>query len=333
MKKILYFGYYLKQLDRPKFRLFLDKVSKETGRSKIGILIDVLYSVFRYNISPLEYFQFHFYRITAAERSGFAGTGYMYEYQLQMNPKGGRAVLEDKILFLDVYKKFIRHRYASLGSLKNSPQEAGKLLAESAGKLVFKHSHGQCGRGIEVLSSEGLTAEKIIARLETTGNDYVEEFVEQHPDIMKMSPSGLNTIRVVTQVTNSRTVDIVAARFRITVNSAVDNLAAGNIAAPINIMTGVVEGPGVYSDITKPDEYNHPVTNTPIVGFQIPFWKETMDMIVAAALLRPENRSIGWDVAITQQGPELIEGNHDWCKLLWQLPAHRGLKQDIEKYK
>ena len=64
-----------------------------------------------------------------------------------------------------------------------------------------------------------------------------------------------------------------------------------------------------------------------IVGFQIPFWKETLELVREAALLQTGNRSVGWDIAITDIGPELIEGNHNWCKLLWQLPVQRGLKQ------
>ena len=50
---------------------------------------------------------------------------------------------------------------------------------------------------------------------------------------MELSPSGLNTIRIITQINEQGGVDIIAARLRITVNSSVDNLAAGNIAAPI----------------------------------------------------------------------------------------------------
>jgi hypothetical protein len=68
------------------------------------------------------------------------------------------------------------------------------------------------------------------------------------------------------------------------------------------------------------------------VGFQVPFWPELIDMAKKAALHVPENRSIGWDIAVTENGPELIEGNHDWCKLVWQLPVKKGMKSVLEGY-
>jgi hypothetical protein len=68
------------------------------------------------------------------------------------------------------------------------------------------------------------------------------------------------------------------------------------------------------------------------VGFEIALLIESVEMVRKAALYIPENRSIGWDVAITETGPQLIEGNHNWCKLLWQLPVKQGLKSELEKY-
>jgi hypothetical protein len=127
-------------------------------------------------------------------------------------------------------------------------------------------------------------------------------------------------------------VKFLGARLRITNDSFVDNLAAGNIAAAIDLDTGKVYGSGVYSDITKEDVEKHPITEVSIIGFQIPYWKETIEMVTKAALLHPENRSIGWDVAVTNNGPELLEGNHNWCKLLWQLPVKKGLKKELEKF-
>ncbi|KAF2519760.1 hexapeptide transferase [Flavobacterium salilacus subsp. salilacus] len=331
MKRLLYFGYYLKELDKEKFRKFTNYVVSNYNKSKIGLYADILISSLKYNISINEYYLFHFYKSNKELRETYAGTGFMYEYQLKMNPKSSRNVLEDKLQFLEVYKDCVFHDFASIGDLKD-PGVANRILSNKSGKIVLKGSDGQCGRGIEVRNSSDFTPESLIKRLEELNNDFAEEYVMQHDKINGMSPSGLNTIRIITQLDKDSNVDILGARFRITINSSVDNLAAGNIAAPINVATGVVEGPGVYSDITKKDEEVHPVTGVSIVGFEIPYWAETIDMVKKAALTVPENKSIGWDVAITNNGPELIEGNHDWCKLLWQLPVKKGLKNVLLKY-
>jgi hypothetical protein len=89
-------------------------------------------------------------------------------------------------------------------------------------------------------------------------------------------------------------------------------MASGNMAAVVDYHTGVVISDGIYSDISKSDSEIHPVTGVRINGFVVPFWKETIEMITKAALLDARNRSVGWDIAITSQGPELIEGNHNW---------------------
>lgn len=332
LKRIIYLGYYLRELDPKKAKLFLKIVKKETGRSAITITADIILSSMKYNISILEYFQFHFYKLKEEERRNYAGTGFMYEYQLIMNPKEYRSVLENKLDFLVKYKEFIRHSYASLSDLESDSLIAEKILCNKSGKVVLKNSYGQCGNGIEVISTSLLNQTLLVEKLRKSGNDFAEEFVVQHTLLMQLSSSGLNTIRIITQINEHGKVDFIAARLRITINSLVDNLAAGNIAAPVDLETGIVNGPGVYSDITKKSELVHPVTNIPIIGFQIPFWHETVQMITQAALIEIGNRSVGWDIAITEDGPELIEGNHNWCKLLWQLPAQKGLKHVLDAY-
>ena len=332
MKRLIYLLYYLKEMDWQKFNIFLEFVSEKNRRSKPVLLKNALLDSLLYNISPMEYFQFHFFEKTKTEKEKFAGTGTMYEYQLVMNPKSNRYILEDKAQFLIAYKDFVRHNFYSTQS-NLSLADLDNIIKKTGDKIVIKNTKGQCGRGVEVLSTRGLTAQNLLSKMEETGNDLAEEFVRQHAQLQKLSPSGLNTIRIITQLNERDEVELLGCRLRITINSAVDNMAAGNIAAPIDEDTGIVNGPGVYSDITKTEEEIHPVTKVEIVGFQVPFWKECLQMVKDAALLHPENRSIGWDVAITDEGPELIEGNHDWCKLLWQLPVKKGLKPVLDKYK
>jgi hypothetical protein len=332
MKRVLYLIYYFKSLDHAKYQKFAGHVKQLKGWSSLGILLRVVYAVFRYNISILEYFQFHFYDLSHSERLKWAGTGYMYEYQLLMNPKKHRSYLEDKRVFLEKFKAFVQHQHVSLEALRQDKGLSRSIFVNASGKMVLKSHNGQCGWGVEVLDAQSLNEDTLIAHLEETGNDLVEEYIVQHPDLMRLSPSGLNTVRIFTQLNAKDEVELLGCRLRITVNSHVDNMAAGNIAAPIDDDTGKLTGPGVYSDITKEDEFEHPVTHVPIVGFQIPFWHETVEMVKKAALSFPECRSIGWDVAITEKGPELIEGNHNWCKLLWQLPVKAGMKSTLSRY-
>ena len=331
-KRSLYLGYYIKGLDRKKFFHFLNYAASETGKSKLYLLADMLRSVYVYNISILEYFQFRFYKQGKEERGEWAGTGYMYEYQLVMNPRKEREILDDKRLFFKEYRDFIRHEVASLDELRKNPALVDMLLSNPSGKLVLKVHDGKCGKQVLVKDLEEFKQEGLVDFMEREGYDMAEEFIRQHPVIQELSSAAVNTVRIFTQLDQDDDVKILGCRLRISIHMPVDNLAAGNIAAFIDPETGIISGPAVYSDIDRPAETLHPVSGIEISGFRIPFWKETLEMVNKAAKLHPQNRSIGWDIAITPEGPDLIEGNHDWCKLLYQLPAGHGLKHTLEKH-
>ena len=332
IKRVLYLGYYIKQMDWKKFSLFLNYTAKLTHKSKIFIFTDAIASVFRYNISILEYFQFRFFEKNKEERKKWAGTGYMFEYQLIMNPKKERQILDDKTLFYKEYQKYFVHSVADIADIKANNEVVEKLLNTKSGKLVFKIADGKCGVAVEIKKASEFSKDSLIPFMKKYHFDLVEEFIIQHPRLNVLSPTAVNTVRIFTQLNKNNGVEILGCRQRISVNSSVDNMAAGNLAAPIDEQTGIVTGPAVYSDITKSEESSHPITGVSIVGFEVPFWKETLAMVKEAALLHPQNRSIGLDIVITEKGPGFIEGNHDWCKLLWQLPAKKGLKSLLEPH-
>jgi hypothetical protein len=330
-KRLLYFFYYLKENDWKKLSHFLSYAVLETKRSRFTLFLEAVGDAFRYNISLLDYFYFKFYQKQHEEKIYYAGTGFMYEYQLKMNPISSRSVLHDKIEFLNAYKEFVHRIFASKDTLINNPKTFTALNNRS-GKLVVKGSKGQVGAEVKVLDSNKFDdVESLISYMNDHDFDLVEEFVIQHPDLMKLSSSGLNTIRVITQLINNEVI-ILGARLRITINSTVDNMAAGNPAAPIDVRTGIVSGNAVFSDISKPEISLHPITGVTIAGFKIPYWNEIIAMIERAAIQISDNRSVGWDVAVTEEGPQLIEGNHNWCKLLWQLPVNKGLKKELEQF-
>ncbi|PZO27620.1 MAG: hexapeptide transferase [Flavobacteriaceae bacterium] len=332
MKRILYLGYYIKKMDWKKFNLFLNYTAQKTDRNKISILLDVLSSVFKYNISILEYFQFRFFEKTADEKEKWAGTGYMYEYQQKMNPINGRSILDDKTEFYRNYKKFFVHKMADINNVLTDKKLVELLLNNPSGKIVFKAADGNCGAQVKIMPTSEFDASSLVTFMRKYNYDLVEEFVVQHPRLNELSPSAVNTVRVFSQLNVNNEVELLGCRLRISIDSPVDNMAAGNMAAPIDDTTGIVSGPGVFSDITKTDKTKHPITGVEIVGIEIPFWKEVISMVNEAHLSHPQNRSIGWDIVITENGPGFIEGNHDWCKLLWQLPVKSGMKSVLQKY-
>ncbi len=330
-KQTIYLLYYLKEADFKTLKKFNDYARKVTGRSKINLKFDVIKSVYKYNISLKDYYYFRFFEMSHKDRQQWAGTGFMYEYQLKMNPKTERHILEDKILFLKSYAAFIRRDFLTIDQIKDNQEQLEKLLNNSSGRVVLKNATGQVGAEVEVVNCIDLSKDSIVELMRQKNYNLIEEYVIQHSSVMELSPSGLNTLRVFTQLNNGL-VDILGVRLRISVNSPVDNMAAGNIAAPVDLNTGKVNGPGVYSDITKKDEEIHPITQSRIIDFEIPYWNEIIELVKKAAIHDSSNTSIGWDVAIGSEGPELIEGNHNWCKLLWQLPVKKGLKNDLLKY-
>jgi len=53
----------------------------------------------------------------------------------------------------------------------------------------------------------------------------------------------------------------------------------------------------------------HPITGSTIVGFQVPFFKEAVKMVKEASTVVSEVAYVGWDVAVSPDGPVIIEGN------------------------
>ena len=330
-RRLFYIAYYLKQLNWQKLQVFMDYVIHEQETSKIKLWTRILLDSLLYNISILEFFQFGFYK-KQIEKRNWAGTGYMYEYQLIMNPSNKRGILDDKTKFYKHYSQFFKHLVADIADLKKQDGLAEKILGNPSGKIVFKIADGKCGDQVVIKPASQFNKASMIHFMETEKYDLVEEFIIQHSELNRLSPSAVNTVRIFTQLNTNNEVEILGCRQRISINSPVDNMAAGNIAAPIDEQTGVISGQGVYSDITKSPESVHPITGVKIEGFQIPYWQEIISMIKKAALLYPQNRSIGWDIVVTENGPGLIEGNHDWCKLVYQLPVGKGLKPILERH-
>lgn len=334
MRRILYLGYFIKNSDYPRLIEFAHHAHAE-GYSYLYLWASMIYCTLKYKSGFDEFFIFRFYCKNADERAKWACSGYMYEYQLKMNPRKYRDILDDKTKFYKHYGKYMIHNVGDIDDLETKPDLLSKIYHNDSGKLVFKAKDGQCGNSVLVCKTSEIKMDEVVPFMKKNNWDLLEEYIVQHKDITNLSPFAVNTIRIVTQINKYGAVDILACRMRISGGANVDNFSHSShtgMAAAINMETGIIDVPAVKKDNFSEPIYIHPKTGIPIVGFKIPFWKETLELATNAALSHPQNKSVGWDIVITENGPGLIEGNHNWNRDIFQMPVNRGLKSILDDY-
>ncbi len=333
MKKIIYLGYYFLNSKWAKIIEYAKYVKKEKKKSYLSQYIEILYSSMRYDISFIDYYYYKFYERTPLQKNNYAGTGFMYEFQKKQNQGSLRKYLSDKFLFAQKYNEFISIKNYSAEEVLGSQSICDKLISNNT-KLVLKPRYGAEGNGIVFLATKDFTTETLRSAVRDYNSGVVEEFVDQHPAINKLSPYATNTLRVITQVTPDNEVDILLVCFRISNGAPVDNFDQGGISAIVNIKTGVIDTPGIFKDPRNNDLlYQHPLTGEDIVGFEIPYWTETVEFVKRISLHIPQLRSVGWDIAITANGPTVIEGNDNWWSGMPQITLDCGIKDLLLKYK
>lgn len=136
--------------------------------------------------------------------------------------------------------------------------------------------------------------------------------IVQHELMSQLHPASVNTIRLIT-FANASSVDLFAAALRIgTHGNSVDNWAAGGLIVGIDPQRGELRGEGFYKPGYGGRTRRHPDSCIDFQGYQLPYFFEAVQLVSRLHGHLQDIHSIGWDVAITPQGPTIIEGNDDW---------------------
>ncbi len=155
-----------------------------------------------------------------------------------------------------------------------------------------------------------------------------ERITNQNNALGKFHPSSINTIRIVTVKVGS-TVEVLFSKLRIGVNGRYsDNTSSGGIS--VDIIDGKLEKWGFYNRGVGTKTDRHPNTEIIFENYKIPLWDEIIDNVKKAHSLFYGLHSIGWDVCVTNDGIELIEGNDNWDTITAQ--SLRGGKKEFIKY-
>lgn len=211
------------------------------------------------------------------------------------------------------------------------------MRATDVAELAYKPVRGVKGKMILIFAGRAqddagtfvtLAGERYDARklASFSGEDefFFEERIRPHPVLAELLGETLCCVRVLTMVGLDRQASILGAVFKVQTGSVgVDHLIYGAVGAWVDLESGRLhQGRTRYS--LKPT-WQIPGTDRSYQGFHLPCWDEVKSLALKAAQGMPNARSIGWDVAISDRGPVLIEGNDDWSMELIQMPAPYGL--------
>jgi hypothetical protein len=192
--------------------------------------------------------------------------------------------------------------------------------------LFIKPMDGAGGRGASVwkIQSDGsyrsntgasLSETQLIDHLKALSQRQsyvVRSYVANRHDLADLSPGALSTVRVLTCLDEHGGIEVTHAVMRMarTPDVVVDNFHAGGIAAKIDIRTGVL-GRATNMGLTRDTAWwdAHPLTGAPILGRQLPLWSEVLDVARRAHAAFPDQVAVGWDIALLEEGAELVEGN------------------------
>jgi len=303
----------------------LKESQKKANRNKLVHYIDFLSSVAFHGATLEDFVLYEFYNKDNKERKTYVTGKKLHDFFDRVNNKKKTDLFFDKNNFAKNFKDYLGRDTFELDLDGGNINDAKEWL--KGFDVVFaKPSRGAEGKGVTRLTVDDV-GEVIKYCIENKLNT-LEEPITQHQGMNKLYPDAINTVRLITFIKNNE-VKILGASLRIGNGGYVDNAGSGGIFASIDIDTGKLDS--VAFDKTGKKIEKHPITNQVIKGFQIPTWSQVIDLCKKAALKVPDVRTVGWDVALTEKGPILIEGNDRWSRAVWQLPKQKGLYHLIKE--
>ncbi len=208
--------------------------------------------------------------------------------------------------------------------------DAGVLAVPRPGqKLFVKPARGSGGVGAHTITFEpeadpAIEFQRLIAALsgKDHGNWIVQPRLKPHPAIADIAGSALPTVRVVTLLDERGEPEIVSTVLRLAADdgTVVDNIGVGGLSAPVEAESGVL---GAACGGMRPGEFAcHPVSGAAIEGRVLPDSAQIRSLALTThARHFRDHVMIGWDVAVAEGGPCLLEGNPRPSIILTQRAA------------
>lgn len=333
MKRLRYFIRVIHECRMQQFWQAVQKVCEETGRAKLRVAGDMFRCALRYGAGYHDYVVYGFAHMKRQERKTYLTRIQNGKLISLVNDTKYVMVFEDKARFSRCFSEYLQRDFLLM---ENAAEEEIEAFLQKH-EVVFAKSR-EDGRYMErLVVSEFETPHKLTHYVMNPIKNFtvLEEEVRQHEAVSRLYPGSVNCLRVVTLIDDAGEPQCLYAVLK-TGNAGrwTDSRREDSLVCPVNLETGRLMGKA-YTPAMKNYEL-HPYTGTKLKDYQLPFISEAVQMVKEVSLIVPQMRYMGWNVALTEKGPVLMEGvpypEYDYGQLPEFTAERGGLLSVIRKY-
>ena len=337
-KRIVIWIYAAFLLLKGKYKKECRKIHKAMGENRPEVVEgtaeykklfdDVFYCCFIYGCLAKEYFSYEFNMLSHEGRSTFVTRGNKYPFYKVFNNPNYSEFLNKKT---EMHRKFGEfYGRDVLALFDENDYEAFCEFVKKHPKFIYKPAEAYGGNGIKIYdSSKYPDVEELFKVIIYRGAAVVEELIKQGEALSKINAGSVNTVRFVTYHSDGGETIPQWSFLRMgSGNSVTDNMSSGGISARIDIDAGIICDYG--RDYKRNKYMYHPDSGVQLIGYQMPEWDKAKALIEKCAAVMPEVRFIGWDLAYTENGWVLVEGNSKTQCVAPQVTSYGGM---LDTYK
>lgn len=315
--------------------------ARELGRSRATHLLQVWWDCVRLGVLPEEYYNVALYRpdlrLLAGDFLFRLQSIDIYDRTYRHAHPGRRRTLDNKAAFgkllsahdiavpktLAVCRGGIVQLFEALDSPFWSCDLIMKPQKGSNGIGFYRWLRQSDGR-YEGALGEDVSLDDILKEVGTRSMRrpiLIQKCLINDAASLRFTGGGLASVRVVTGVLPSGDINVIACAVKMPVgNALVDNFMRGNVITQVDIETGRMKpGQYYYQRLTSIDR--HPDTQCLFAGEIVPQWAEVKRSAVRAHDLFRTLPVVAFDIAPTEDGPVIIEGNARGDLTMMQYPG------------
>lgn len=278
-------------------------IHEKTGKNSILLFFDIIYCGIVFQAGYYDYQEFEFYHLNNQQRKTYLTRGKNSKIIHTFNQEKYIHFFENKVEFNEKFANYIHHNWLYL---QNDSENDFLAFFQKHHHIIAKPLDLSGGKQVEKFDYiDEAQAKEVYQNLIQHKQFLVEEYIFQHHEMNRLYDKSVNTLRIFTFIKDGIPY-FLQAILRIGNGNIVDNFSSGGMYTYLD-----EQGVAFVEAIDQADNifYNHPISSTQIVGFQVPMFQEAIELVKKCATVIPEVAYVGWDVAITENGPELIEGN------------------------